>query len=62
MAQYDSNARRKSTRKQREKGCWLYVPADELRKAGIDPDGPPPLYRVWGSAGGGLRARLYREG
>ena len=61
MPHYDPDSRRKSTRKQRERGCWLYVPAAELAKAGIDPAGPPPFYRVWGSAGGGLYGRLYLE-
>lgn len=57
---YDSGARRQSKRKQRERGCWVYVPAEELQKAGFDPQGPPPLYRTWGSKSGGVFVRLYR--
>lgn len=57
---YDSGARRQSKRAGREKGCWIYIPAEELVAAGIDPTGPPPLYRTWGSRRGSLLARLYR--
>lgn len=57
--QYDYARRRRATRTGRQKGCYIYVPADELVKAGIDPDGPPPEYRLWGTRGGGLMGRLY---
>jgi hypothetical protein len=58
---YDAVARRQSKRTGRERGCWLYVPADELEKAGIDPHGPAPFYRTWGSPRGSVMVRLYRE-
>lgn len=58
---YDDGARRQSVRRGRERGCWLYVPAAELVKAGIDPSDDPPLYRLWGTKSGGIMARLYRE-
>lgn len=58
---YDFARRRKTKRTGREKGCWLYIPAEELSKTGINPDGPAPWYRVWGSAKG-LTLRLYTEG
>lgn len=45
---YDPARRRRAKRTGRERGCWLYVPAEELERAGIDPTGPPPWYRVWG--------------
>jgi hypothetical protein len=61
MPCYDRAKRRRTVRRGREKGCWLYVPAEELEKAGYDPGGPPPFYRVWASPRGSLRARLYRE-
>jgi len=48
-------------RRGREKGCSVYIAADELERAGWDPEGPPPLYRVWGSSRGGLFIRLYKE-
>lgn len=58
---YDSGARCRAQRRGRERGCWLYVPAEELAKAGVDPAGDPPLYRTWGSKSGGVFVRLYRE-
>jgi hypothetical protein len=58
---YDHGERRRSLRKGRERGCSVYVAAEELRRAGIDPSGPPPFYRVWGSRGGSILVRLYKE-
>jgi hypothetical protein len=58
---YDDGLRRQSQRRGREKGCWLYVPAEELLKAGVDPDGPAPFYRTWGASRGGIFVRVYRE-
>lgn len=42
------------------RGCYVYIPAEELVKAGIDPQGPPPLYRTWGSRRGSVLVRLYK--
>lgn len=58
---YDAGERRLAKRSGRERGCWTYIPAAELQKAGVDPDGPPPRYRTWGTKGGGVFIRLYRE-
>lgn len=58
---YDYALRRKSRRQGRQKGCTVDIPAAELVAAGIDPDGPPPYYRVWGSPRGSILVRLYRE-
>lgn len=58
---YDALLRRQSIRRGREKGCWLYIPAEELVASGYDPNGPAPFYRVWAGTRGGLRVRLYRE-
>ena len=42
------------------RGCYIYIPADELVKAGIDPySGELPTYRVWGRRGGSVLVRLY---
>lgn len=58
---YDSGARRRGVRKGRERGCWVYVPAEELVKAGLAPGDPPPFYRTWGTRSGGVLVRLYRK-
>lgn len=59
---YDAHARRRATRKQRERGCSIYIAAEELQRAGWPLDGPAPWYRVWGSSRGGLYVRLYATG
>lgn len=58
---YDSGQRRRAQRRGRERGCSIYIPADELVKAGYDPDGPAPFYRTWGTKRGGVMVQLYRE-
>lgn len=60
---YDAADRRQSRRSGRERGIHIYIAAAELRKAGIDPDGPPPKYRVWGGSrgDGGVMVRLYAD-
>jgi len=61
VGQYDAARRRRSVRRGRERGCWVYIPLEELQRAGID--GPPPWYRTWGSSVRGARVtvNLYRE-
>lgn len=44
---YDPAVRRRSVRKGRERGCWVYIPSEELTKADVPLDRPPPFYRVW---------------
>lgn len=58
---YDSAERRAGVRKGRERGCWVYIPAEELAKTGHDPHGAVPRYRVWGSSRGSVLVRLYRD-
>lgn len=58
---YDPAERRRGVRKGRERGCWVYIPLEELSKAGIDPNDPPPDYRIWGDERGGVVVRLYRR-
>ncbi len=58
---YDRAVRKRGRRSGRERGCWVYVPAAELVKAGYSIHEPPPFYRVWGAKRGGLVARFYRE-
>lgn len=61
MKRYDSARRRRTKRSGRERGCWAYIPAEELLKAGIDPTDPPPYCRTWGTKRGGVFVRLYKE-
>lgn len=58
---YDHARRRRAQRKGREQGCTLYIPAEELAKAGFEPGGELPFYRVWGSPRGGM-FKLYKDG
>lgn len=57
---YDHARRRLAVRARRERGCWVYIPAAELLKAGYDPAGPAPRYRTWGSQRGSVLVRLYK--
>jgi hypothetical protein len=56
---YDSGRRRKATRAARQKGCFVYIPAEVLEGAGVDPKGPTPWYRTWAGKGGSVMLRLY---
>jgi hypothetical protein len=62
---YDPAARRRTVRKGRERGCWVYIPAVELEAAGIDSHGPVPWYRLTGHRrsrnAGSVIVSLYRE-
>jgi hypothetical protein len=58
---YDAAARRQSVRKGRERGVWVFVPATELRGAGIDPYDPAPLYRFWQTASNSIMIRFYES-
>lgn len=58
---YDAGRRRRSVRRGREGGCWVYIPADELRAAGYRPGEDRPWYRLWGRGRGSVLIRLYRE-
>lgn len=58
---HDHALRRKTIRRGKEKGCWLYIVAEDLQTAGIDPSGPAPFYRVWPGKRRGLTIRLYLE-
>lgn len=59
--QYDHAARRASVRRGRERGCWLYIPAEELLKTGISPLALPPFYRIWAGPRGRVVVQLYRD-
>ena len=61
VTRYDPAATRQSLRRGRERGVWVFIPADELRQAGIDPQADAPRYRLWGRRGGSVLVRLYRD-
>ena len=56
---YDAARERRAQRHGSERGVRVYLSAAELRKAGIDPHGPAPTYKVWATSKGGLMLRLY---
>jgi hypothetical protein len=56
----DIRTRRKSQRRGREKGCWVYIPAEQLQRAGFGPDADPPYYRAWDGRKGTVILNLYR--
>jgi hypothetical protein len=58
---HDFAERKQALRKQREKGCSIYIAADLLQQAGIDPNGPAPFYRVWAGERGRFVVTLYGE-
>jgi hypothetical protein len=61
---HDPAKRRKSLRRGRERGCWIYIPAEQLVALGVDLDSDPPWYRTWGRGkrkNPGVVVTLYRE-
>jgi hypothetical protein len=58
---HDAAQRRKASRKGRERGCSLYIAAEELAAAGIDPYGPVPEYKVWPGKKRTLVVSLYPQ-
>ena len=61
MPSHDHAERRQAKRSQREKGCWTYIDAKALIRAGYDPSGPAPYYRTWAGPRGRVAIQLYRE-
>jgi hypothetical protein len=60
----DTAARKRAQRGGRLRGCSINITADELREAGIDPNGPRPWYRVVGIGKGRARfvVQLFETG
>jgi hypothetical protein len=56
---HDAAALRHSKRAGRERGCWVYVPAEQLVEAGLNPYDPAPDYRVWSGKKRTLLVQLY---
>ena len=59
---HDQASRRRSKRNGRERGCWVYIPGEQLERAGISPSDPPPFYRTWDGRKRTLLVQLYTEG
>lgn len=59
LTRHDPIATRQGQRHGQEKGVRIYISAAELRAADVDPDGPPPRFRVWARRRGSLLVRLY---
>jgi hypothetical protein len=63
--QYDPAQRKRATRGGRDRGCRVYIAADELIRAGFDPQGEPPYYLCRGYQrsrnGHSVIVSLYRE-
>lgn len=49
MPAYDRSRKRRSVRRGKERGAWVFIPAEELVAAGIDPGGPAPAYTTRGA-------------
>ncbi len=59
---YDPARRRRTVSRGRERGCWVYVPAEELQKLRDASDRPPPFYRLWALTGGRtIRVQFYAD-
>lgn len=58
---YDQARRKRAQRRGRQRGCSVYISAEELAKAGIDPDGERPWYRVYAGPRRGVVVSLYTE-
>ena len=62
MPSHDHAQRRRSQRRGRERGCWVYIPAEYLEALGLATDDPPPFYRLWsGKDRPRVIINLYRE-
>lgn len=59
---HDHAARRRAQRHGREKGCWVYIPAEMLERAGYGESESVPWYRCWAAPRGRVAFQLYRKG
>lgn len=48
---FDAAEMRRGQRRGRERGCWVYIPAEQLLRCGIPIDGLAPKYRTWSADG-----------
>lgn len=61
MKPADPGLRKQSTRSGRARGCYIYIDAGTLQRAGIEPGDSPPLYRLWAGRRGSLLVTLYAK-
>lgn len=59
QGRHDPGALRQAQRQGRMKGCSINIAAAELRRAGLNPDDPAPLYRVWVGERGRFIVTMY---
>lgn len=57
----DPSARKRCTRGGRQRGCFIYIPGEQLAKAGFDPGADLPYYRLTCTRRGTLLVNLYHE-
>ena len=57
---HDYARRRRAKRTGRQKGCTVYIPAEQLQRSGLA-DRWPLYFRVWGGARGRFVVVLYEE-
>jgi len=57
----DAAARRKAQRRGRERGCWVYITAEQLARSEVGAGGSVPWYRIWGGQRGRYVVTLYAE-
>lgn len=58
---HDQGRRRQSRRNGRERGCWVYIPGEQLERAGISTREAPPFYRSWDGRKRTILVQLYTE-
>lgn len=56
---HDPARRRKAQRQGRERGCWVYIPAESLPGRFRESADANLYYRVWGGPGDAVIVRLY---
>lgn len=61
MGSHDQARRRRAQRRGRERGCWVYISAEQLARLGVDPKAAPPYYRVWDGRKRTALVQLYTE-
>lgn len=63
MPSFDQAAAKRGRRFARERGAWIYVPAEILRAADREfaDDGGAPFYRLWSGGKGRVGVQFYRH-